>query len=138
MLVQYAKGAIALLVLACLVPISPESVSALADSPSGGSYYTKSQADAGQAVFHQTCAICHGENLQGGPGPALAGQQFLSVSQYQQITAEYFYHFISTHMPLTHPGSLTPTQYLDIMAYFLEMNGYPVRVNDFDTAGIGV
>jgi mono/diheme cytochrome c family protein len=143
MLVRSAKGWIALLVLACLVPISPESVSALADSPTGQGYYTKSQAAAGQAVFHATCAICHGESLQGGAGPALAGQQFLSVSQYQQITADYFYHFMSTHMPLTHPGSLTPTQYLDIMAYFLEVNGYPsgpheLTANDNELKGIKI
>lgn len=90
----------------------------------GAGYYTKAQAAAGQAVFHRTCAICHGDALQGGVGPALTGKEFLSVSQFQQITAEYFYHFMSTHMPLNAPGSLSKTQYLDIMAYFLEMNGY--------------
>jgi hypothetical protein len=63
--------------------------------------------------------------MQGGVGPALAGDQFLSVSQFQKISAEYFYHFMSTHMPLTDPGSLTKEQYLDIMAYMLEVNGYP-------------
>lgn len=30
-----------------------------------------------------------------------------------------------THMPLADPGSLTEVQYLDLMAYFLEVNGYP-------------
>lgn len=142
MLVRNAKGLIALLVMTCL-PTSPQSVRALADSPTVQGYYTKSQAEAGQGVFHQTCAICHGENLQGGAAPALAGQQFLSVSQYQQITAEYYYHFMSTHMPLTHPGSLTPTQYLDIMAYFLEVNGYPagpreLTANDEELKGIKI
>jgi hypothetical protein len=61
------------------------------------------KAVTGQAVFHETCAVCHGENLQGGAGPALGEQQFLSVSQYQRITAEQFYHFMPTHMPLTQP-----------------------------------
>lgn len=136
-------GPIAVLVVASLLPISPERVLALADSPTGQGYYTKSQAAAGQALFHQTCAICHGDNLQGGAGPALAGKEFLSVSQYQQITAEYFYHFMSTHMPLTHPGSLSPGQYLDIMAYFLEVNGYPagsheLTANDGELKGIKI
>lgn len=125
MLVRGARGPIGVLVLAVLFLISQERVLARTDAPTKQGYYTKAQAEAGRAIFHETCAICHGDNLQGGAGPALAGQQFLSVSQYQQITAEYFYDFMSTHMPLTHPGSLTPAQYLDIMAYFLEVNGYP-------------
>jgi S-disulfanyl-L-cysteine oxidoreductase SoxD len=99
-------------------------VAAQTGSSAGGGYYTTSQADAGKNVFQKTCAICHGEQLEGGAGPALAGKQFLSVSQFQDITADYFYHFMSTHMPLTNPGSLTKTQYLDVMAYFLQVNGY--------------
>jgi alcohol dehydrogenase (cytochrome c) len=124
MLVCCAKGPVVVLGLSFLLPISSAVALAQTDPPTGHGYYTKSQAAAGQAVFKQTCAICHGQNLQGGVGPALSGKEFLSVSQFQQITADYFYHFMSTHMPLTDPGSLTKTQYLDIMAYFLEVNGY--------------
>lgn len=96
----------------------------LAQSTGGGNY-TKAQAAMGKEIFAKTCAVCHGDHLQGGAGPALAGQQFLSVSQFQKISAEYFYHFMSTHMPLTNPGSLTKQQYISIMAYILEENGYP-------------
>jgi mono/diheme cytochrome c family protein len=103
-----------------LVPIA----CALAQSGAAGDY-TKAQATAGKDVFDKTCAVCHGDHMQGGVGPALAGNQFLSVSQFQKISAEYFYNFMSTHMPLTDPGSLTKQQYLDIMAYMLEANGYP-------------
>ena len=91
----------------------------------GGGAFTKTQAAMGKQVFDKTCAICHGDHLQGGAGPALVGQQFLSVSQFQKLSAEYFYHFMSTHMPLTNPGSLTKEQYISIMAYILGENGYP-------------
>lgn len=97
---------------------------AQADAPFPHGYYTKAQAQAGHQTFDSTCAICHGEHLQGKAGPALSGQQFLSVSQFQKVTAYYFFHFMSKHMPLNAPGSLTRTQYLDLLAYLLEVNGY--------------
>jgi mono/diheme cytochrome c family protein len=140
MLMQCLNGVAVALALILLLPISSASAYAQAD-PQG--YYTKTQADAGQAVFNQVCAICHGDHLQGGVGPALAGKEFLSVSQFQQVTAEYFYHFMSTHMPLNAPGSLSKTQYLNIMAYFLEANGYssgsqPLTANDEELKGIKI
>ncbi|HEX4368388.1 MAG TPA: cytochrome c, partial [Rhodopila sp.] len=107
--------------LAMLLALGALSVaSASAQSTGGGGKYTQAQAAAGKETFDKTCAICHGDHLQGGAGPALAGQQFLSVSQFQKISAEYFYHFMATHMPLTNPGSLTKKQYISIMAYLLK------------------
>ncbi len=125
-----AKGLVTVLAVGFLLPIASAAVFAQGNPPPSRGYYTKSQAAAGRAIFNQTCAICHGHHLQGGVGPALAGKEFLSVSQFQQITAEYFYHFMSTHMPLTDPGSLTKTQYLDLMAYFLATNGYASGPNE--------
>jgi mono/diheme cytochrome c family protein len=134
-------GSTIALALAVLFPIS--RVAAQTVPSAGQGYYTKAQADAGKDVFQKVCALCHGDQLQGGAGPALSGKQFLSVSQFQEITAAYFYHFMSTHMPLTNPGSLTATQYLDIMAYFLEVNGYasgshPLTANDKELKAIKI
>lgn len=53
------------------------------------------------------------------------GKEFRGALRSQQITGAYFHHFMVTHMPLTDPGSLTEMRYLDLMAYFLEVNGYP-------------
>jgi S-disulfanyl-L-cysteine oxidoreductase SoxD len=90
-----------------------------------GSFYTDAQADAGQTVFASQCAICHGDRLEGKVGPALAGEQFLSVSQYQELTAGFLYKLMSRQMPKNAPGSLSKTEYLDVLAYILKMNGYP-------------
>lgn len=126
MLVLCEKGSLGILALTLLLAVAFAHAGAAGQS----GYYTKTQASAGQTIFNQTCAVCHGDHLQGGVGPALAGQEFLSVSQFQQVTAEYFYHFMSTHMPLTDPGSLSKTQYLDLMAYFLQVNGYASGPNE--------
>jgi mono/diheme cytochrome c family protein len=96
-----------------------------ASTASASGYYTSVQAKSGHAVFDQHCAICHGEHLQGKIGPALSGKQFLSVSQYQKLTAGYLFWFMSRHMPQNAPGSLTKTQYVDLLAYILKVNGYP-------------
>lgn len=102
----------------------PAGASAGANAGTTG-YYTAVQAATGKTVFEQVCAICHGDHLQGKVGPALAGKQFLSVSQFQGLTAWYLYQFMSTHMPQNAPGSLTKAQYDDLMAFILKTNGYP-------------
>jgi mono/diheme cytochrome c family protein len=102
-----------------------EGTGSAASAQAVGSYYTDAQADAGQTVFASQCAICHGDKLEGKVGPALAGEQFLSVSQYQELTAGFLYKTISRQMPKNAPGSLSKTQYLDVLAYILKVNGYP-------------
>ncbi|MGH7058413.1 MAG: c-type cytochrome [Acetobacteraceae bacterium] len=96
-----------------------------AATSAGRGVYTIAQAKAGKATFEQTCAICHGSHLQGKVGPALAGKQFLSVSEFQGLTAWFLYNFMSHHMPQNDPGSLSKKQYTDLMAFVLNANGYP-------------
>jgi mono/diheme cytochrome c family protein len=78
--------------------------------------YTLAQAAAGGKVFAQSCASCHGANLQGVSAPALTGASFahanLSISQLRTI--------VTTQMPLNAPGSLSPSQYAEVMAYLLQ------------------
>jgi PQQ-dependent dehydrogenase (methanol/ethanol family) len=85
--------------------------------------YTPAQASAGQAVYTQYCAICHGANLQGESGPAISGEPLRLA--YGAGTAAQLYDFISRQMPQDKPGSLKPQQYLDVTAYILARNGFP-------------
>lgn len=109
---------------AVLLMTFPATTRAYGDTSFPHGFYTMAQAQSGQQIFDTTCAVCHGSHLQGKAGPALSGQQFLSVSQFQKVTAYYFFHFMSKHMPLNAPGSLTRPQYLALMAYLLKVNGY--------------
>ncbi len=83
--------------------------------------YTAAQAGAGASLYTQQCAMCHGANLEGGAGPALAGSAFTSQGQ----TLGAVFNILATQMPVTQPGGLTHTQYEDLMAYILQKNGYP-------------
>lgn len=84
--------------------------------------FTTAQAGAGKTVYGQSCAACHGATLQGGNGPALAGSGAQLLGRLH--TAGSFFTSMSTRMPLTAPGSLSHEQYVDIMAFILEHNGY--------------
>lgn len=84
--------------------------------------FTTEQANQGKATYQAQCASCHGANLQGQAGPALRGSEF--ASKWQKNSLEDLYHIISTQMPLDHPGSLSETQYIEVLAYILQENGH--------------
>jgi mono/diheme cytochrome c family protein len=85
--------------------------------------YTQAQATAGATVFSQNCAMCHGAALEGGAGPTLLGQSFAASSNNYTVGA--IFSEIAEQMPAGQPGSLTHTQYADVMSYILNKNGYP-------------
>lgn len=87
--------------------------------------YTRDQADRGKALYETRCASCHGMNLEGTPATALAGEPFMAKWGEGKHTIDDLYYITRTQMPYEKPGSLTPRQYIDIVAYILASNGYP-------------
>jgi mono/diheme cytochrome c family protein len=85
--------------------------------------YSADQATAGATVYTTQCVSCHGAKLEGGVGPSLAGDGFLG--RWKGKTAGDLNDFISQLMPQTNPGGLTSAQYLAVLAYILQQNGYP-------------
>ena len=86
--------------------------------------YTQEQAAKGKALYTDTCAACHGDNLEGsGPMPPLAGADFLRT--WEGKTVGDLYEKTHTTMPATAPGTLTPEQSADITSYMLSMSKYP-------------
>ncbi|MCH7475336.1 MAG: hypothetical protein IIA27_11765 [Gemmatimonadetes bacterium] len=41
------------------------------------------------------------------------------------MTLENFLSFVTSAMPQEEPGTLRPQEYLDVVAYILQANGYP-------------
>lgn len=95
---------------------SQRTESAAAPGSGGSAPYTLAQAASGATVYTQKCASCHGANLQGVSAPALTGAPFarsnLTLSQMRTI--------VTTQMPLTAPGSLSPSDYASVIAYILQ------------------
>jgi S-disulfanyl-L-cysteine oxidoreductase SoxD len=93
------------------------------DQPVAGLYST-AQAKRGADLYQsQQCAVCHGADLGGvGASPPLSGDNFLSVYSGQSILV--LFDKVQKSMPQSSPGSLTPAQTADLLAYMLSVNKY--------------
>lgn len=91
--------------------------------------YSKIQALRGRRIYDQSCAQCHGALLNGtSEAPPLAGEEFLS--NFNGLTVGNLIDRTRKTMPLNEPGSLNRSQYADVTAFMLEMNGFPAgKVN---------
>ena len=106
-----------------------EAASHGAAGQSGGSVldgvFTESQASRGEATFRRVCSACHD------PGEFSGGRFRLTwVGQ----SAGDLFDTIATLMPEGDPGSLTPAQYAAVVAYLLQLNGYPAGEADLPTS----
>jgi mono/diheme cytochrome c family protein len=98
----------------------------LAASPAAPhAIYSPAQAESGSKAYAANCAACHGDNLEGGAGPALSGDNLKTLSKNTHLTVHDLFTFMSQQMPLNAPASLSKAQYVAIMAYVLKFNGYP-------------
>ena len=107
------------------------SIGAQAKSINDG-VYSDAQAKRGDVLYKEQCATCHGDNLEGsGPMPALAGKDFLA--SWQGKTVGDLFEKTHTTMPATAPGSLTPAQAADIVAYMLASSKYKVGTTELES-----
>ena len=87
--------------------------------------FTDEQAKRGEKVFTDSCATCHGPKLMGTDtgGPPLSGPDF--VNGWKDMSLGALLNKINMDMPSNAPGTLTPEQYADVLAYVLNYNKYP-------------
>jgi mono/diheme cytochrome c family protein len=112
------------LLLVCAAAGALAAGAVLAQS-GGPAIYTADQATQGAGVYQAQCAACHGNAMEGVAGPALKGTQFKAMAQAQGLNAQSLLLVVSQSMPQSDPGSLTPEQYNQVVAYILQQNGYP-------------
>ena len=90
-----------------------------------GGVYTEGQADRGQAVYVAECQLCHLNNLRGdGFASGLVDRAF-AVRWSGRDVGELYAITLST-MPQGAPAILSPQEYVDVTAFLLRANGYPV------------
>ncbi len=93
--------------------------------------YSADQAKQGQALYRESCARCHGEDLSGANARPLAGEAF--IRDWGGLTLDSVLTRART-MPPGGAGSLGEEGYLAVMAYILEVNAFPVGAADLTTA----
>lgn len=100
------------------------STAAQATRTTSDAVYSADQAKRGQTVYNEQCSFCHGDDLKGSDViPALTGQAFNNTYANKPV-AELFTK-IQTSMPATSPGSMTPQQTADVIAYMLSIYQHP-------------
>jgi mono/diheme cytochrome c family protein len=80
--------------------------------------YTDAQATRGEQAYAKACASCHAADLSGsGQAPALADADF--VKEWTDQPLSDLYDRIRATMPADAPGTLTPVEVADLMAFIL-------------------
>ena len=77
--------------------------------------FTTAQANRGRDTFRATCTECHYSS-------EFSDSQF--KFKWSRRAAGNLYQVIETEMPETDPGSLSPTQVVELVSYMLRMNGF--------------
>jgi S-disulfanyl-L-cysteine oxidoreductase SoxD len=96
--------------------------------------YADRQATRGEAMYKKACASCHREMLEGnGTAPALAGDDF--AADWKGKTLAALLNKIEDTMPADSPGSLSPEQAADLIAYILKFNKLPAGKSELPSEG---
>ena len=118
------KNTVAVLIVGGFLVSLGVAVAAQATRSVNEGVYTADQAKKGEGLYKEQCAACHGDNLEGsGPMPPLAGKDFLA--NWSGKTLGDLYEKTQTTMPATAPGTLTPDQAADLVAFLLSKDNYP-------------
>jgi len=84
--------------------------------------YTAEQASAGQTIYLQQCATCHGENMDDGEfALPLKGVDFRR--KWRTSTPDALFTVMNDTMPQDRPGSLGQETNAHLLAYIIQENG---------------
>ncbi|OJU09292.1 MAG: hypothetical protein BGN86_01585 [Caulobacterales bacterium 68-7] len=82
--------------------------------------FSAPQVAGGRVTYADKCSKCHGDDLEGGAGPALSEG---SLDNYLSGSAGALFEFINASMPQDAPGSLSPDETTSLIAYLASKNG---------------
>ncbi len=117
-----AKGIFVLVLGLTVCGLSNRKAQAASSTLNG--VYSASQAERGDALYVEQCALCHGTALEGsGRTPALSGEEF--TGYWTGRTLADLFDKIHATMPAHDRGRLTREQTADVLAFILSSNKFP-------------
>jgi cytochrome c5 len=101
--------------------------------------YAAHQATRGKAHYDAFCASCHAGDLSGtlaadSGAPPLRGAPFVASMEKKGIAAVFDY--LKTTMPADDPASLKDSEYVEILAFLIDANGFPAGTRDLTAADL--
>lgn len=85
--------------------------------------FSAEQVSTGLELYTKHCSTCHGVTLAGGPAmPALKGPAFMAGWNGRALSE--LFAFVRTSMPPGAGGSLKDQQYVDVITYLMQENGF--------------
>ena len=104
---------------------SPGGAAAQAGGTVADGVFTADQVSRGEQTFRDVCSACH-DTVE------FSGGRFRLT--WVGLTAGDLFDTIATLMPEGDPGSLSPAQYASVVAYLLDLNGYPAGETPLPTS----
>jgi len=107
--------------------VSVSVVGTLAQAPSSvrAGIYTTAQAEQGQAVYDDQCVSCHGPLTAFVPEMAALLADHTFRNRWAGRSVGELFALIRDEMPQDAPGTLSPEQTADLVAYILSGNRLP-------------
>lgn len=86
--------------------------------------YTEVQATRGEKIYRQKCVPCHASNLKGNEiAPSIVGTQFFA--KWDSKSLSELFDIVTVTMPQDLPGTMTPREGADVLAYMPKRGGTP-------------
>ena len=109
------------------VPTTTPAPGGAGSADASSALFTDEQAGRGRATFRAVCADCHYSS-------EFRDAQF--KFKWGKRTVAELYRNIVENMPEDAPGSLPPQQYVDVVTYILQLNGFAPGASELSGDGV--
>src|SRR5262249_28658591 len=114
----------AIAIVAVAIATVIESAAAAQSKTVWDGVYTEQQATRGALSFATNCARCHGGTTSDGEDArSLAGERFWK--SFRESTVDHLLDYVSRNMPNGAGGTLSASEYADLVAFILSRNDLP-------------